>query len=521
MRALLDALDGGCRGRDDPLRSGGGPRRRRVRGIALLLPRSHGSTPAPAAASGPTAMADLPRPASPSAEAVDAYERGLTKLHDGDWSASDFRRATQLDPTLAAAHLRFALSEFWEYPIEARQHLASAVDERAHLGPRDQRLLAAAQAWMQSQPADPASYARAADAALAQDPLDAELAFWAASAHEENGDRPGAVVRFNQAIALDRTFGEAYRDKADLLAFEGDTEGALAALETCLQNAPSATTCVGERTLIDERDGNCVRVEQDAQRLIAREPSADNPYWILALASYSEGRPVEAVRELLRQRVERVAPGLGPRFELAHLWSLDVLTGAFDTADERTAELERSIASDADRRLHARAALWWTSTLAETGHPLEAARKARAFRERQDAWMEEPRGDDFAMLRDPTPRLLLAERRGGLLSARSSSSVAPRGSRPGRRRSGPRSARSCGSTVSRARSRRSRTPSARSPRSLASDRSRRSRRTSWATPSWAARSSWPAGRPRPCRTWSARAARASPWRARSSTRRPS
>ena len=30
--------------------------------------------------------------------------------------------------------------------------------------------------------------------------------------------------------------------------------------------------------------------------------------------------------------------------------------------------------------------------------------------------MEEPRGDDFALLRDPTPRLLLAARRGGLLS---------------------------------------------------------------------------------------------------------
>ncbi len=174
---------------------------------------------------------------------------------------------------------------------------------------------------------------------------------------------------------------------------------------------------MSERALLDERDGNCGRVEEDAQRLVARDPGADNPYWTLALASYAQGRPVEAVREIFRQRIERVAPALRPRFELSHWWSLDVLTGAFDAANERTAELERSIASDADRHLHARAALWWISTLSEMGRPLEAARKARAFRERQDAWMEEPRGDDFAMLRDPTPRLLLAERRGGLLSA--------------------------------------------------------------------------------------------------------
>jgi serine/threonine-protein kinase len=418
MRALLGSLDAGL------------SRRRWVRGAAatgvvvaagaiaaLLVPRAHVAPAAVPSPPWPTAMADLPRPPSASAEAVDAYERGMTKLHDGDWAGSDFRRAAQLDPTLAAAHLRFALTEFWEYPIEARQHLASAVDERAHLGPRDQLLLGAAQAWIQSQPADAEGYARLVDAALAQYPLDAELAFWAASAHEEVGDRTGARVRFDQAIGIDPTFGAAYRDKAELLAFEGDSGGALAELDLCLLKAPSASMCVGERTLIDEADGNCARVEQDAQRLIAREPSADNPYWILALASYAEGRPVEAVRELLRQRVERVVPAMKPRFELSHRWSLDVLTGSFDAANDRTAELERSIASDADRRLHARAALWWVSTLTETGHPLEAARKARAYRERKDAWMEEPRGDDFAMFRDPTPRLLLAERRGGLLSA--------------------------------------------------------------------------------------------------------
>jgi serine/threonine-protein kinase len=421
MQTLLDALDAGL------------SRTRFVRGataaalvgtgcvaLALAVPRAHGASQPPLVASappGPTAMSDLPRPVSTSAEAVDAYERGLTKLRDGDWSASDFRRATELDPVLAAAHLRFAVTDFWEYPIEARQHLASAVDERSHLGERDQLLLRAAQAWIQSQPADHASYARLADEALARYPLDAELAYFAGQARAEDGDRAGAVERFDRAIGLDPAFGAAYRAKSDLLAFRGDTEGALGALDACMQHAPSAKVCIAERTLIEERDGKCLELEEDAQRLIAQDPSGDDSYWMLALASYAEGRPVEGVREILRQRVERVSPALKPRFELAHLWSLDVLTGAFGAANDRATELERSIASYADRRLHARAALWWTGTLLESGRPVEAARRARDFLDREDAWVAEPRADDFAMLRDPTPRLLLAERRGGLLSA--------------------------------------------------------------------------------------------------------
>jgi len=420
MRALLDALDAGL-SRTRMVRGAAAAALIAAAGLGLVLfvPRAHGSAlppPAPAPPPGPTAMTDLPRPTSPSADAVDAYERGLMKMRDGDWAASDFRRATELDPSLAAAHLRFAVTEFWEYPIEARQHLSDAVDERAHLGERDQLVLGAAQAWMQSQPADHAGYARLLDEALTRYPLDAELAFYAAQAHDEDGDKAGAIERFDRAISLDPGFGAAYRAKSDLLAFGGDTPGALAALDACTQSAPSAMDCVAERTLLEERDGDCQRVEQDAQRLIARDPSADNPYWILALASYAEGRSVEAVREILRQRVERVSPALRPRFELAHQWSLDVLTGAFDTAERRAADLERSIAGGADRRLHARAALWWTGALLESGRPALAARRAKDFLDRQDAWVAEPRANDFAMLRDPTPRLLLAERRGGLLT---------------------------------------------------------------------------------------------------------
>ena len=417
MRALLGAL------------ASGAARARRRRAAAALAAMACVSiaamtssrlslrpSVAPAPAARPTSMDALPIPSSTSAEALRTYRRALQRMRDGDWAESDLRRATELDPALAAAHLRFAVTEFWEYPTQAREHLAAAADESASLSDRDRLLLRAAQAWMQTQPADSAAYARLLDVAIDRYPLDAELTFYAAAAHDETGDRAGAVRLYDRAVALDPAFGSAYRAKAEDLAYGGDFDGALAVLDACIGSAPGASSCIAERAWIEERDGDCDRVEQDARRLMAHDPTADTPYWILALAAYAEGQPIEAVREILDQRAARVAPALRPRYELWHQWALDVLSGDFDAARGRAAELERSAALDADRRLHARAAFWSATALLESGRDADAARAARDFLRRKEAWLAEARADDFALLRDPTPMLLVAERRGGLLS---------------------------------------------------------------------------------------------------------
>jgi serine/threonine-protein kinase len=270
---------------------------------------------------------------------------------------------------------------------------------------------------MQNQPADRAAYARLLAQAHDEFPLDAELAFLSGGAHQENGDRAGALALYDRAIVLDPAFGAAYRSKSDILAYQGKLDEALATIERCIKQAPDATTCVGERALIDGLEGNCRRVEQDAQRILAHDPSSDVGYYVLAQASYAEGRSLEAVRELLRERVARLPAALQSRFETWHVWALDVLTGDFDAARDRSRDLERSIAPDADRRLHARAAYWWTSASLESGRAQEAAAGAREFLLRKDAWIAEPRGEDFSILRDLTPRLLLAERSGGLLTS--------------------------------------------------------------------------------------------------------
>ena len=374
------------------------------------------TTPPPSGPPRAVAVTDLPVPASSSDEARRAYQRGLLHVRDGITPGHDFARAAELDPAMAEAHLRYAIEEFWEVPVDARAHLERAVELIARLGRRDQLVLAAAQGWMHSQPADREAYVRLLGAAQTEFPLDAELAFLAGGALLETGDRAAALTRFDRAIALDRGFGAAYRSKSDVLAYQGRFDEALATIDQCAREAPSATTCLAERALIDELAGNCARVELDAQRILARDPGSSVGYYLLAVASYAEGRSLEAVRELLRERVARLPEALRPRFEAWQLWALEVLTGDFDAARDRARELDRSTAPEADRRLHARAAHWWASASIESGRPAEAADGARRFLLRKDAWIAEPRAEDFSLLRDLTPRLLLAERIGGLLA---------------------------------------------------------------------------------------------------------
>jgi tetratricopeptide (TPR) repeat protein len=426
MRALLDAVDAGlARGRWRTAAAAmtaivflGGAAAATV-GVSharrATVPPASSVAPEPE----PTAVTDVALPASGNAEAIRAYQSGLQRLRDGDGLdqiAKDFARAAELDPSLAAAHLRYALVLFWNFPLESRDHLARAVDGRHSLSERDQLLLGAAQAWMQSQPADPAAYARLTGEAQARFPLDAELAYWAAVARDENGDRAGATEFAHRAVALDPHFGSAYYVAGEELAYLGDTQGALAAVQDCVTHAPNQGICLGEQAKIDRVEGNCPRFGQTSQQLLARHPSDDVPYLWLANADYVQGQSLEVVRELLGQEVARQPASLQPRTDLRNQWALDVLTGDFDAALGRAHDMEQIVTSVPDRRTHARAALWRVSAATETGRSAEAGKSAHEFLQRMEAWVAEPSGGDSAISQDPTPRLLQAERQAGLLS---------------------------------------------------------------------------------------------------------
>src|SRR5678815_2038021 len=102
-----------------------------------------------------------------------------------------------------------------------------------------------------------------------------------------------------------------------------DSDEALAMVERCTREDPDATNCLAQRTLLDGLAGNCTRIEQDAQRILAHDPASDVGYYLLASASYSQGRSLEAVRLLLHERVARLPEALKPRYETCLLYTSD------------------------------------------------------------------------------------------------------------------------------------------------------------------------------------------------------
>ncbi len=422
MRALLRAIEGG-RGRARARLAVGSVAALAAACVVALVVRQTSSRAAVARAThgpaGPIVLTQVPLPASTSAEALRAYTSGLERLRDGDGLdqvAKDFARASELDPALAAADLRYALTQFWKYPAEARAHLARAVEHRYALSERDGLLLDAAQAWIQTQPADADAYARTTEEALTRHPLDAELAYFAANARTETGEFAAVVTFADRAITLDPGFGGAYYFKGEGQSYAGDPEGALATVEACVARVPRESLCLGELGKIDQQEGHCERLERTSQQLMASHPADDVPYWWMANADYSLGRPLETVRELLRQEIARQPPEAKRRFELKDAWAVDVLSGDFESALGRAQSLEEEMADAPAQRFHGLAALWSTSASVESGRPADAAKRAAEYLRRRDAWVAEPRQDDYALAWDPTPLMLLAERQGGALS---------------------------------------------------------------------------------------------------------
>ncbi len=390
-------------------------RTRRV-GAANAVPSENASTAQASVAPKPTAVTDLAPPPSTHVEALRAYAAAMQKLRDGEWPEKDFDHALDLDPDLAAAHLRQALATFSVFPIEAREHVRKAVVLRNVLSERDRKLLAAVQVWTQSQPSDSKVYAKQMVELSALYPQDAELAYETGGALGESGDDKAALAYYDRALAIDPAFGSAYAVKAWALAYLGDVQGAYTVVDECLRRVPNAGRCLGWRARLDAQEGNCARMEKDAQQLLARDPTSEQPYYLLAMASYAQHGSVETVGELLHQRVDRLPAAVRARTETARRYLLDALSGDFDDAVVRAKELDAIEDTGADRRRHVRAAFLQVLAHQEAGRTKEAAEVARTFLQRKDAWLDEPRGEDSAVLFDPTPRLMLAAREGRLLS---------------------------------------------------------------------------------------------------------
>ena len=181
----------------------------------------------------PTAVTELPLPPSKNPEAVAAFASGMQGFRDGNWGyvEDSMSRAVQLDPGLAAAHLRLAIMRVQARTTlaEARASYALAVLGRGSLSERDQVLLAAYEPLIGREPPSMYEWVERLRAASDRYPGDAELAVLYAYA---DMDHPEEAMRAAQRSAdIDPQYADAWQAVGKYLFDTGNTEQALVALD--------------------------------------------------------------------------------------------------------------------------------------------------------------------------------------------------------------------------------------------------------------------------------------------------
>ena len=390
-------------------------------GLARCLTGGKTAAPPPTAAAqapAPTAITALPPPVSTVVAALAAYSEGIQASRDGAGrlALARFRRATELDPTLAAAHLRIVLDAAADSPTSARDALQQAMLHRALLSDRDRELLDAVEPSVLPDRPDIAEWERRMEALVGRRPLDAELLFRLGGVRSYRGEFRSAADALDRALAVDPQYAWAWWSKALASAYLGDLDGAARAYDECLRISPAASTCMFGRMELAADTGDCPMVESLARRMIAAEPEDSAGRAILARSLAAEGRPRDVVLEALRQRWSRLPPAARTRVELEESMHLEMLSGDFARAEELARELEQVLATVDEEQSHADLARDLTAIADETGRVPAAGRIAQQFLAKRDAWTRSVMNEDYGIAKDVAMRMYAAERRAGMLS---------------------------------------------------------------------------------------------------------
>jgi serine/threonine-protein kinase len=316
------------------------------------MTRATGVASAPSASVGPSASAsaphlgkaitDYPPPNTNVPEAAAAYARALRATRGASLTIAgdELEKATRLDPTFAAAHVRAALDE-WHGVTSRREHLAAAEQLRGALDERDQMFLQVAEAEF-AEPRDETRIEAQLHELVRRFPDDAEAAYVCGS--EQYGELSRAEfdqegrVELQRAIELDPQFAGAMQRLA--VTYWGDRRGvedpdrAVKLLSRCLQIFPSAGSCLRARAYVETDRGECANVEADARTMAVVEPGQPPTYQFLAVALAANGAPNEAIREALDKR-ESVALDADARAQMVaeDSFAMALLVGDFRAAE--------------------------------------------------------------------------------------------------------------------------------------------------------------------------------------------
>jgi eukaryotic-like serine/threonine-protein kinase len=364
MDALIASLEGA------PERPG----RRALLAIPLVL----------AAIAGGYALTKkkAPLPAPPGVHAQPSFPEAIRAWSDGSTMLA--RRALEAavarDESAGSAWLRLSL---WIDDLAtARAAYQRALRLRDKLDERDRAILEAFEPRHRTPP-DAAEWERRLTK-IANDP---ELRIWLARSKRMNGDTNGARALLEDVAKLSPSHaGAALAQLGDIERSLHRSKEALAVFDRCIAASPAAIDCYAGRARVRAVMGDCAGMEADARQwssLDPHDPAADE---VIATALYARRAPIDAVREALRAKAEKLPADQRAQVEQGDAYRVAMAEGDFVLARKNAEERARALPSNAGFFPHFEVAVDRMLAMHESGDVLLSGKHAYEFVKRVRAW---------------------------------------------------------------------------------------------------------------------------------------
>jgi serine/threonine-protein kinase len=333
------------------------------------------------------ALPPVERPLSTVPEAEVAYKEAMHLWRDGATvkARATLRKAVELDPTFAAAHLELAIQTVQDDPAGAQAAFQSAFEHRQMLLPRDSAMLEACEPYVRPRP-DLDEWETRLTAAVFQFPRDPELQFFLGRARERQGADDAARAAYDASIRLDPGFVPALAALANAEHNLGHNTEALAVTERCIRQSPVATTCIEVRYRLFSERSECHRAREEAAQWRTLEPTSAAAFSALARALYADGAPRPGVEETLARAWALQPPLKRASTEQWDRMVLAIVDGELSKADDLAHEFEALLPPSADQYEHAQPSRVRMNVLYESDRLDAAVKAAHGFLDRMDAW---------------------------------------------------------------------------------------------------------------------------------------
>jgi serine/threonine-protein kinase len=194
--------------------------------------------------------------------------------------------------------------------------------------------------------------------------------------------------------------------QSDMRAYAGDFAGARESAEKCFRVARSALNCLNEVGSLDGEAGDCKALEGDGRRMLAVEPGDATGTRFVANALAAQGSTMTAIQEFLHRRRDRLPEAVRASTERDDEEQIAMLGGDFGRAAKLARDSYDAVRDSPVLTEHGRAARTLVAIDMEAGRLEEARAVAGEYLAKRDGWDPSDRLDDWAIMDDPTPRML-------------------------------------------------------------------------------------------------------------------